>query len=64
VPTYLAYENGLEVLWANVEREPTRTRGARVVVEAGCGTEGRKREMGFDVACVPEMGEGGAEDAS
>lgn len=64
MPTYLAYENGLEVLWGIVGCEPARARGARVVVEAGCGTGSRTREVGFDVACVPEMGEGGAEDAS
>ena len=64
MPIYLAYENGLEVLWGTVGREPARARGARVVVEAGCGAEGRKLEVGFVVACVPEMGDGGAEDAS
>lgn len=64
MPTYLAYENGLEVLWGTVEREPARARGARVVVDAGCGAEDGKLEVGFVVACVPEMGGRGAEDAS
>lgn len=63
MPTYLAYDNGLEVLWGTVECEPTRARGVRVVVAAGCGNDGRKREVGFVVSSVTEMGEADAEDA-
>lgn len=63
MPTYLAYENGLEVLWGIGACEPTRPRGAHVVVDAGCGTEGMKLEVGFIVSCVPEMGEREAGDA-